>query len=34
MPGKIAIINYNKCAPEECKDVIGKAANASIKKTD
>jgi len=32
MPGKIAIINYNKCDPKECKDGICKAVSACSKK--
>jgi len=32
MPQKIAIINYNKCDPKECKDGICKAISACSKK--
>jgi len=32
MPSKIAIVNYNKCDPKECKDGICKAVSACSKK--
>lgn len=32
MPGKIVVINYNKCDPKECKDGICKAVSSCPKK--
>lgn len=32
MPRKVAIINYNKCNPKECKDGVCKAVSACLKK--
>ena len=32
MPGKIVVINYNKCDPKKCKDGICKAVNSCPKK--
>ena len=32
MPRKIAIVNYNKCDPKECKEGICQAVSACSKK--
>jgi translation initiation factor RLI1 len=32
MPGKIVVVNYNKCDPKECKDGICRAISACPKK--